>query len=246
MAFTKTGSRKCPICVGCTPSKVKEVSDALAPVLADVKETGEIPKAKDHRLELVAQHVGLAPHSLRYHLKECLLDLEIQDQRYRELKDLAHAISTAKSEYLANPSMQNATAYTSMLNTFMSLANEIEGQQDPEQAVSFVVETALAPMSRKSLSVVTEELRNLRDALTQLVPKNQSSYVDSQLKSALTRVSSALRDATDDGLKAVCSYYKVELEAKERKRALEGAAPIQNTADATVALMDGLDKLTVH
>lgn len=245
MAFTKAGSRKCPVCVGCTPSKVKEINEALEPVLADVKDSGEIPKAKDSRFELVAHRVGIAPHSLRYHLKECMLDLEIQDQRFLELKDLSQAISTAKQEYLANPGLPNATAYTSLLNTFISLANEIEGQQDPEQAVSFVVETALAPISRKTLAIVTEELRSLRDALNQIVPKNQVPYVDSQMKATLTRVSTSLRDATDEGLKAVCSYYKVELEAKERKRALEGAAPIQNTGDATQALSGNFDKM-VH
>lgn len=245
MAFTKAGSRKCPVCVGCTPSKVKDINEALDPILADVKDSGEIPKAKDSRFELVAQRVGIAPHSLRYHLKECLLDLEIQDQRFLELKDLTQAISTAKQEYLANPSLPNATAYTSLLNAFMQLAGEIEGQQDPEQAVSFVVETALAPISRKVLAIVTEELRNVRDSVNQLVPKNQASYVDSQVKAALTRVSTSLRDATDEGLKAVCSYYKVELEAKDRKRALENAAPIQNTADANVALADGFEKM-VH
>ncbi len=224
MALVKRSSSKCTVCVGCTQTKIKEINEALASVLSDVKESGEIPKAKDRRFEDIAQRVGIAPHSLRYHLKECMLDLEIQDQRFLELKDLTQAISTAKQEYLAS---------------------EIEGQQDPEQAVSFVVETALAPISRKVLSIVTEEVRNLRDSVTQLVPKNQASYVDSQMKASLTRVSTALRDATDEGLKAICSYYKVELEAKDRKRALESAAPIQNTADATLALAGGFDKM-VH
>jgi hypothetical protein len=203
MALVKRSSSKCPVCVGCTQTKIKEINEALASVLSDVKESGEIPKAKDRRFEDIAQRVGIAPHSLRYHLKECMLDLEIQDQRFLELKDLTQAISTAKQEYLANPSLPAATAYTSLLNTFMTLASEIEGQQDPEQAVSFVVETALAPISRKVLSIVTEEVRNLRDSVTQLVPKNQASYVDSQMKASLTRVSTALRDATDEGLKAI-------------------------------------------
>jgi hypothetical protein len=245
MALVKRSSSKCPVCVGCTQAKIKEINDSLSSVLADVKESGEIPKAKDHRFEAISQRIGIAPHSLRYHLKECMLDLEIQDQRFLELKDLTQAISTAKQEYLANPGLPSATAYTSLLNTFMTLASEIEGQQDPEQAVSFVVETALSPISRKTLAIVTEELRALRDSVTQLVPKNQATYVDSQMKAALTRVSSSLRDATDEGLKAICSYYKVELEAKDRKRALESAAPIQNTADATLALAGGFDKM-VH
>jgi hypothetical protein len=208
----------------------------MSSLLDDVKSTGEIPKAKDHRFDAIANTVGVAPHSLRYHLKECLLDREIQDQRFLELKDLTQAVGTAKSEYMANPSMANATAYTSLLNAFMSLANEIEGQQDPEQTVSFVAETVLAPMSRKTLASLTEELRNLRDSIKELVPKTQAAFIDAQINASLTRAAGALRDVTDEGLKAVCSYYKVELEAKERKRTLENAAPIQNAADATTAL----------
>ncbi len=35
----------------------------------------------------------LSPFSLWYHLKECMLDFEIQEQKLVELKDLARAIS---------------------------------------------------------------------------------------------------------------------------------------------------------
>lgn len=234
------------MCLMCTPTKLVEVNDALAPVLADVRDTGEVPPAKDKRFELVAHRVGIAPHSLQYHLKKCLIDFEIQDQRLVELKDLSQAISTAKSEYAANPTMQNATAYTSMLNTFMSLASEIEGQQDPEQAVTFIAETVMAPMSRKTLSLVAEELRSLRDSLGPILPKGQTSYVDSQLKGAVARVSNALRDSLDEGLKSVCGYYKVELEAKERKRAIDTAAPVQSSADAGRMLDDVPTDPNVH
>lgn len=239
------------MCLTCTPSRLAEVNDALEPILADVRDTGEIPPAKDKRFELVAHRVGVAPHSLQYHLKKCMIDFEIQDQRLIELKDLSQAISTAKAEYASIPSMQNATAYTSLVNTFRALASDIEGQNDPEQAVAFIAETLLAPLSRKTLALVAEELRSLRESITPTLPKGQASYLDSQLKGAISRVSTSLRDSMDEGLKAVCSYYKVELEAKDRKRTLDSTAPVTSSADAGKLLteqpvVDVVDDPNVH
>lgn len=218
------------MCVGCTPSKVQEINQALSPTLEDVKQTGEIPKAADPRLDLVAQRVGISPHSLRYHLKECLVDQEIQDQRFQELRDVIEALATAKQEYLANPGMASATAYTSLLTQFRGLADDIEGQFDPEVTVEYVVETVLNPMSRKTLAVAAEELRSLREAMGPLVSKNQMAFVDAQMKATLTRVSAVLRDSLDESLKTLCSYYKVELEAKARKRALDSGVMVPVTS----------------
>lgn len=225
MALSKSKSRKCPVCVGCIPSKVKEINQELEPLLADVKATGEIPKAKDRRFDLIAHSVGIAPHSLRFHLKECLLDLEIQDQRFQELVDMTEALKTAKQEFMANPSMQTATAYTSIMTQWRGLAEDIEGQTDPAVTVEFMVETVLGPMNRHILVSLTEELKELRTSLDNLLPRNHKPFVDSQVKAVLSRVSSALRESTDDGLKALCEYYKVELEAQSRKRALESTTP---------------------
>lgn len=224
MALSNSKSRKCPVCVGCTSEKVSEVNNALSPILNELKQTGEIPKVRDGRLSVISSSLGISPASLRYHLKECLLDLEIQDQRFHELKDLVEAIKTAKQEYLANPSMQQATAYTSLLNTFRALAEDIEGQTDPEVTVEFITSTVLGPMNRHVLSSIAEELRNLRETLFGLLADNHRPYVDSQIKSVLSRVSSSIRESTDDGLKALCGYYKVELEAQQRKRTLESSS----------------------
>jgi len=232
MAFKSSKSKKCPVCVVCTPDKIEAVNKQLGTLLEDVRASGEIPKARDPRFDTAANILGVAPHSLRYHLKECLLDLEIQDQRYVELKDLSQAIATAKTEYANNPTMQNATAYTSLLTSFRAMASDIEGQQDPEQTVTFIAETVMGPMSKKTIAVVTEELRSLRESISSLLPKSQQTYVDSQLKGALARMSNALRDTMDESIRAVCGYYKVELDAKDRKRALDNASPVQSSADA--------------
>ena len=224
MAFAKSKSRKCPVCVGCTSEKVKEVDAELAPLLEVVKDEGEVPKAKDARFSPLAHKLGLSPWSLHYHLRFCLIDLEIQDQRILELKDMAGAIRTAKTEYAANPTMQNATALAALMNVFRALATDIEGQQDPEATVEFVVETVLGPMSRRTLASVSEELRSLREQVAGLVQKNHAVYIDTQIKATLQRVSSSLSEVMDEGLKNLCSYYHVELEAKARKRAIEAGS----------------------
>lgn len=237
MAFRKRKSNKCPVCVVCTDDKIRQVDAALEPLLQEVRATGEVPKASDSKFDTASRAVGVAPNSLRYHLKECLLDLEIQDQRLQELVDMSDAVATAKDAYAKNPSMQNASALAGLMNVWRALASDIEGQQDPEQAVVFVAETVMGPLSKRTLAVVTEELRALRDGIGPSLAKGQSTYVDAQLKSALTRVSNALRDSLDESLKSVCGYYKVELEAKERRRTIESAAPIQNSSDAAKALL---------
>lgn len=224
MALVKSKSKKCPVCVGCTDSKAQLIDAELTPILNEVKTTGEIPKANDARLLMVSNSVGIAPASLRYHLKECLLDVEIQDQRFAELKDLVEAIQTAKQEYLVNPSMQQAAAYTSLLSSFRSMAEDIEGQVDPEVTVEYITESVLGPINRRILAAMAEELRSLRETLFNLVANNHKPYIDSQVKSVLSRMSTALRESTDESLKSLCTYYKVELEAQQRKRALDSSS----------------------
>jgi len=221
VAFSKKKSRKCPVCVGCTPAKVDEINVALAPLLAEVKASGEVPKARDSRFDSVSHRVGIAPHSLRYHLKECMLDLEIQDQRFQEFKSITDALSTANQEYMGNPTMQNSTAYTQLLTQWRALAEDIEGQTDPEVTVEFIVDKVLNSLSRQMLAAAAEELRSLRTQLDPLVDRNHKAFIDSQLKSSLSRISAVLRDSLNESLKSLCEYYKVELEAKARMRALD-------------------------
>lgn len=235
MAFKRGKSKKCPICVGCTQTKAEEVDRELEPLLEAVRDEGEVPKPKDNRFQTVATKVGLSPWSLHYHLKHCLIDLEIQDQRVHEMRDMAEAVATAKAEYMANPSMANATALAALMNTMRSLAGDIEGQQDPEMAVEFVVETVMGPMARKALSAMTEELRSLREQIRSVVSKNHSTFVEAQVDATLRRVSSSLRDSLDEGLKNLCGYYHVELEARSRKRALDPTE--ETTASPTVGLL---------
>ena len=221
MALRSSKSRRCPVCIACSPAKAEKVTLALSALLADVREYGEVPKPQDKRFEKVALDVELSPYSLWYHLKECMLDFEIQDQKLVELKDLARAIAMAKDEYTSNPSMQNSTAYTQLINAFMSMADNIEGSVDPEATVEFIVEAVMSPITRRALGALAEELRSLRESLLPLVAKNQTTFLDTQVKSTMGRVASQLRDATDESLKALCDYYKVELETKRRKRALD-------------------------
>ena len=230
MAFTKKKkqSSRCPICAAVSVAKAAEVDAELAPYLDEVRETGEIPKPA--RFDTLAFKVGLSPFSLRYHLKECLLDVEVQDQRILELRDLTQAVAIAKAEYASNPSMQNATAYTSLVKTFNDMADTIEGAVDPETTVEFVVEAVLGPQVRKALGTLTEEMRILREELLPLVATSQAAFIDSRVKAVLSRVSSSIRESTDESLRVLCDYYKVELETKRRKRALDQTITITDIA----------------
>jgi hypothetical protein len=226
MGFKKSKSRKCPVCVACTTERVRDVNLALAPVLEDVKSTGEIPKPVDKRFEPISHQFSLSPWSLQYHLKTCLVDLEIQDQRLIELKDLAQALSTAKQEYQANPGVGQAQALAALMGVFMTLAKDIEGQEDPEATVTFIVETVLNPMGRKTLAALSEESRNFRETMKGLVSPSQQVYVSNQADLLVKNVAAHLRDMLDDSLKRLTTYYKVELEARARKRMMESGSSL--------------------
>jgi len=238
MAFTKRQSRKCPVCVGCTPTKIQEIDKALADLLRTVKETGEIPRAIDQRFNVIAHATGTAPHSLHFHLSKCLVDLEIQDQRLLEYKDLVSAVDTAKNEYLGNPTMQLATAYSTLLDREEALAKAIEGQQDPVTTVEYMVETVINPLTRQTLAAVTQELRVVRDMMTSLVSANQTSHVRAQVDAALHRIAGRLKTSAAESLTNTCSYYKVELDAKARRRAIDSAA--ERPVDGTLGHDDNL------
>ena len=64
-----------------------------------------------------------------------------------------------------------------------------------------------------------------------IISPNHQTYIDSQMKAGLTRISTALRESLDESLKALCSYYKVELEAKARKRALEAGVTLSDSVE---------------
>jgi hypothetical protein len=221
VAFKISSSRKCAICA-LAPLRAEEATEALQQILADVRDTGVVPHAKDQRFGLLAHRVRLSPFALHYHLKTCMVDSEIQDQRLVELKDLVSNLQIAKAAYREMPVADMATAMTSMLGTFMELAQEIEGQQDPESAVRYTLETVLGPMIRQVLGSVAGEIRELRDLALMNSPPNQRPFVESQFRSSFEKVSQALEAQVEESLKTMCRYYKVELDAKDVRLALSG------------------------
>ena len=234
MAIIKSSSKKCPVCIICTKSKIAEVDKSLNDLLEEVKESGEVPKAKDRRFGDIAERLGIAPRSLRYHLKECLLDQEIQDQRLVELKSLTEAVSTAKTEYMSGPSVDKATAYSSLLGSWRQLASDIEGQTDPEVTVEYIVEAVLNPINRAVLQAAAGTLQDLRNSLMDVLPRGQQPLVKSQIDSAMQNMGNELKSSTEEAIDSLCTYYRVELEAKQKKRAIEASVdttPIMHTED---------------
>lgn len=225
MSFTRTKSKKCPVCVGygTHPHMIERIDSALENLREYVRTSGAVPSVKDPTFYTIAVDVGVAPHALRYHLKNCLLDFEIQDQRLLELKDLSQAIGTAKQEYFGFPNEKNAAALATLLQTFMKLADSVEEQQDPDSIVTFVAETVISPMIRQTLGAMTEELKKLRTSLEGMVSKNQQRYIDSQIKAVLSRTSSKLGDQMQESLGSLCEYFKVEFEVQEQRRMIEAS-----------------------
>jgi hypothetical protein len=216
----RTPSRKCPVCVGLSTSKIEQVDAALADVLDNVRQTGEIPKVQDHRLQNLAPQLGVAPHSLQYHLKTCLYTRDIQDQLSVEIKDMISALSTAKVVYGNESTLPNAQALSMITESFIKLLKHTEGKQDPEANVAFVAEAILAPLVRKVMGAFTTEIKRYRDTVAMLNLQHDQ-VLTSHANNAVSKMALALRESTDESLKSICDYYKVELEAKQRLRTMQ-------------------------
>lgn len=227
MALVKSQSKKCPVCMTRTKREVKVVNKALQPILDEVKERGEVPSKKDPRWLKIGSEFSIFPNSLRYHLKECLVDQEIQDQRLVELKALTEALETAKTEYAQNPNVNTATALTSIMTSWRQLAKDVEGQVDPEVTVEFLVENVIASINREVLSSLAGGIRDMRNALVEGLPAGQKQFVKSQADLLLDRIAQDLRAGTEEAMNTLCEYYRVDIETKQKKRSLEQAVPTE-------------------
>lgn len=220
MAFKRSSLNKCPACTSKTPEQLAELDLALQPILEKTKATGELPKLQDRALNDVSLTWRMAPAALRFHLKECLLGEEIKDQRLVELKDMIEAVQLAKQVYMEEGNASDSYAYTNLVKTFLELANSVEGQQDPEVTVAFIVENGLTPLTQGALLKTAEELNSLRNSLRESLPKNQHSLIDSTIKSSLRRLGSSLKEVLHKALSDITKFYKVELDAKDIRLSL--------------------------
>lgn len=221
MPFQKSSTSKCPICSSRPPDVIERVNSALEDIIDGVRETGEVPKAADPRFVAVAREVQIAPHSLRFHVKTCLIPLEIRDQRGIELADLASALATAKSEYQNFPSIRTAKPYSDLLNNFRELSKDVEGQDDPEVAVEYMASRVIAPITRATLAVFAQEIRDIADSVMGSIPKNREPAVRARFESAFKNTAAGLSIAMDEALKAACEFYKVELDTTTRRRTID-------------------------
>jgi hypothetical protein len=235
MAFKKSASRKCPVCVAFSEEKVDEVNKGLEPLLADIKESGEVPKAKDHRFGVLANHLGVSPFALRFHLSKCLIKREIDEQMMVEFTDMLDALHTAKIEYKETPTLPYASALKQIHSAVMDMHDRMMGDADPEQAVQFIAETVISHVMRQSLGVYAKEIR----ALTQTIKPYLAPQIQIQAvkmgETALMSASTALHEAAQEALENVCTYYKVELDAASKKPLLAGIAVPKKGLDAPVS-----------
>ena len=198
----------------------------LDPILAEVKNTGEVPKPKDKRFQEGALKLGIAPFSLQYHLRTCLIDREIHDQMMVEVKDLIEAVASAKSEYSDKPHLQNAQAVSVLMNTLLSVLSKLEGEQSPEQAIEFIVDQALGHIIRACLADFAKETRDNLALVTPHIPPATRKAVRDQMEASLKRVSITLANASDEAVANLCKFYKVELDAADKKQTLSAITAV--------------------
>ena len=220
MALKKSASRKCPVCVGLTDEKVEDVNKALEPLLEDVRQSGEVPKAKDSRFLALAHVLGVAPFSLRFHLSKCLVKREIDDQMMLEFMEMLDALHTAKVEYKETPTLPFASALKQMHSAVLEHHKLLLGEQDPEQAVQFIAETVIGHVLRNSLGVFAKEARQLLTVVLPYLPPTHKTQVTKLVESALIATGNTLHEVAGEALDNVCSYYKVELDVASKKHAL--------------------------
>lgn len=237
MAFER-GSSRCPICSTIVGSRLDAINDALEPMVERVRLTGDVPATGDTLLNEIAAKIEIAPSSLRFHIKECLVQADIQDQRVHELRDLVGNLQVAKLEYASNPDKpQNGQLYLQFVDAFTRLSKEVEGQVDPEVTVQFMISNVIAPFSRDSILTVADEIRELRATLAKTLPASTMSLVDSQFKGMLAKLGNKISEKQKLAMEAVGSYYKVELSAAEIKRSLSDSIS-KPVADARTTLAE--------
>lgn len=222
MAFKKSSSRKCPVCVGFTETKVDEVNRYLEPLLQTIKDTGEVPKGKDPRFQDIAVAIGVAPFSLRFHLTHCLIEREIDEQMMVEFRDMLEALSIAKTEYKETPTLPFATAMTNIHSAVLKMHDMLVGETDPEQAVHFIAETVISHILRQSLAHYAKSTKGLLDQIVPYLPPTHIRQVTTAFKTNVATTSNALQEAAGEALDNVCNYYKVEMDVASKKKAMQG------------------------
>ena len=222
MALKKSASRKCPVCVtfGDYPEKIEQINKALEPILADIKETGEVPKAKDPRFGTLAVALSITPFALQFHTRQCLVTREIDDQMMLEFRDALDALHTAKVEYKENPTQPYANAMGVIHGMVMKMYEHMTKDHDPELAVQFVAETVIGHVMRHSLGVFAKEARAINESVANYLPPTHKAAVKKAVESSLLATSNALQESAQEALDNVCNYYKVELDVAAKKAAL--------------------------
>lgn len=222
MAITKATSRKCPICVtfGDNADKIAQVNKALEPILADIKATGEVPKAKDPRFGALAVALSITPFALQFHTRQCLVTRELDDQMLLEFKEALDALHIAKVEYKETPTQPYANAMGVIHGMVMKMYEHMTKDHDPELAVQFIAETVIGHVMRHSLGVFAKEARSINESVAPYLPPTHKAAVKKAVESALMSTTNALHDSAQEALDSVCTYYKVELDVASKKSAL--------------------------
>ncbi len=116
----------------------------------------------------------------------------------RNLKVTLRATEMAEIAYHANPRQGTATALTQMQNLTKDLIKAIEDRQDPTVLRDEIAEQVLKPLVFEFIKVLTSEAERKRASLMSIVPPENASVVQHEMRDLLKGVAQGADEALDD------------------------------------------------
>lgn len=159
------------------------------------------------RVEL--EQDGASPESISVRTGLDIVQVEraiqlIQSERQSEdrnldlLRDnvqlLQGLLETARFEYMACPSVDNATSITSIINASLQTIKEIENRQDPASLLNEVLGRAVQPLFQEYIRSATLAANRLREQLLDGFGAEHHGRIDKVVKELISQVG---RDASD-------------------------------------------------
>jgi hypothetical protein len=100
----------------------------------------------------------------------------------RNLRLLQSLLETAEWEYRALPTLDNASAVTSMVGASIATIKEIESRKDPADMFNEVLANVVQPLLRAFVKNTTVSANRVRQQLCDALPSELHGRVDQELK----------------------------------------------------------------
>lgn len=140
--------------------------------------------------EIISVKTGIAIREVQVAIKTITSETPRSnvDILRQNLELLQQLLDTATWEYRAAPTVDNATAITSMINTSLSTIKEIESRKDPVELMNEVLAKVVQPLFRLFIKHVTSETSRARVELEDTFPSTQHPKIDDVVKGLVKNV----------------------------------------------------------